>query len=108
MHPKDSDGIAKSDCSSRSSLIWVCTICPDQSVRKLRINTVSSEVTKVFRVLRNEMWYTWMILAAHNKGAVCDCADANAVSMPFSFADLSSKFSQCSAHENIHVHVSSF
>ena len=26
-----------SHCSSRSSLIWVCTVCPDLSVRKLRI-----------------------------------------------------------------------
>ena len=29
-----------SDCSSRSSLIWVCTVCPDLSVWKLRIITV--------------------------------------------------------------------
>ena len=29
-----------SDCSSRSSLIWVCTVCPGISVRKLRIITV--------------------------------------------------------------------
>ena len=29
-----------SDCSSRSSLIWVYTVCPDLSVRKLRIITV--------------------------------------------------------------------
>ena len=25
----------------RSSLIWVCTVCPDLSVRKLRVITVS-------------------------------------------------------------------
>ena len=29
-----------SDCFLRSSLIWVCTVCPDLSVRKLRIITV--------------------------------------------------------------------
>ena len=29
-----------SDCSSRSSLIWVCTVCPDLSVRKHRKVTV--------------------------------------------------------------------
>ena len=29
-----------SECSSRSSLIWVYTVCPDLSVRKLRNNTV--------------------------------------------------------------------
>ena len=33
----------RSDCSSRSSLIWVCTVCPDLSVRKLWINTVNCE-----------------------------------------------------------------
>ena len=53
MSPNDADGMANSvdpdqtaplgaaDCSSRSSLIWVCTVCPDLSVRKLRIITVS-------------------------------------------------------------------
>ena len=30
-----------SDCSSRSSLIWVCTVCPDLSVWKLRNITVN-------------------------------------------------------------------
>ena len=30
-----------SDCSSRSCLIWVCTVCPDLSVRKLRNITVT-------------------------------------------------------------------
>ena len=29
-----------SDCSSRSSLIWVCIVCPNLSVRKFRIITV--------------------------------------------------------------------
>ena len=29
-----------SDCSCRSSLIWVCTVCQDMSVRKLRKITV--------------------------------------------------------------------
>ena len=31
-----------SDCSSRSSLIWVCTVCPGISVLKLRIITVAN------------------------------------------------------------------
>ena len=32
-----------SDCSwRRSSLIWVCTVCPDLSIRKLRVITVFS------------------------------------------------------------------
>ena len=37
---KGANGIANSDRSSRSSLIWVCTVCPDLSVRKLWIITV--------------------------------------------------------------------
>ena len=42
MGPKDADGMANSvdhdqiAASSRSSLIWVCTICPDLSFLKLR------------------------------------------------------------------------
>ena len=41
MSPNDADGMANSvDCSSRSSLIWVCTVCPGLSVQKLRIITV--------------------------------------------------------------------
>ena len=52
MHTKDAAGIANSVdpdqttpplgavCSStRSSRIWVCTVCPDLSIRKLRIIT---------------------------------------------------------------------
>ena len=44
MHPKDTAGIANSvdpdQTAPRSSLIWVCTVCPDLSVWKLRIITV--------------------------------------------------------------------
>ena len=46
MGPKDAEGMAKSvdpdqtaplgDSSSRSSLIWVYTVCPDMSFRKLK------------------------------------------------------------------------
>ena len=44
MCPKDAEGIANSvgpdQTAPRSSLIWVCTVCPGLSVRKLRIITV--------------------------------------------------------------------
>ena len=44
-----------SDCSSWSSLIWVCTVCPDLSVRKLRIITVDQtavwSVSTLFAIL---------------------------------------------------------
>ena len=36
MSENDADGMANSvDPDRRSSLIWVCTVCPDMSVRKL-------------------------------------------------------------------------
>ena len=41
MCPKDAEGIANSvDPDQTAPLIWVCTVCPDLSVRKLRIITV--------------------------------------------------------------------
>ena len=41
MHPKDAEGIANSvDPDQTEQSIWVCTVCPDLSVRKLRNITV--------------------------------------------------------------------
>ena len=40
MRPKDTDGMANSVNPSRSSLIWVYTVCSDLSVRKFRNITV--------------------------------------------------------------------
>ena len=43
MSPNHTDGMANSvdpDQTARSSLIWVCTVCPDLSVWKLRNITV--------------------------------------------------------------------
>ena len=42
MSPKDADGMANSvdPDQTRSSLIWVCTVCPGISVLKLKIITV--------------------------------------------------------------------
>ena len=41
---KHANGIANSEdpdkTAPRSSLIWVCTVCPDLSVRKFRIKTL--------------------------------------------------------------------
>ena len=36
ISPNDADGMANSVDTDRSSLIWVCTVCPGISVRKLR------------------------------------------------------------------------
>ena len=56
MSPKEADRMANSvdpdqtapwsDCSPWSSLIWVYTVCPDLSVRKLRNITVVSPYTR--------------------------------------------------------------
>ena len=43
IHPKDAEGIANS-VDPDQSLIWVCTVCPDLSVRKLRKITVVLEI----------------------------------------------------------------
>ena len=43
MSPTNADGMAcrpLSDCSSKNSLIWVYTVCPGLSVRKLRFGTI--------------------------------------------------------------------
>ena len=41
MHPKDAEGIANStDPDQTAPMIWVCTVCPDLSVQKLRKITV--------------------------------------------------------------------
>ena len=45
MSPNDADGMANSvdsDQTAPRSLIWVSTVCPGISVRKLRIITVKS------------------------------------------------------------------
>ena len=57
MCPNGADGMANNvdpdqtaplgDCSSRRSLIWVSTVCPDMCVWKLRIITVSI-ITAIF------------------------------------------------------------
>ena len=41
MCPKDAAGIANSVDPDQTALVWVGTVCPDLSVRKLRIITVS-------------------------------------------------------------------
>ena len=52
MHPKDAEGIVNSvdpdHTASRSSLIWVCTVCPGLSVRKLRIITEDPDQSALF------------------------------------------------------------
>ena len=41
MSSKNAEGVANSvDSDQAAPLIWVCTVCPDVSVRKLRIITV--------------------------------------------------------------------
>ena len=49
-----------SDCFSRSSLIWVCTVCPGIPVRKLRIITVF----KIVKTCSSGLIY--LLLAKHS------------------------------------------
>ena len=55
MHPKDAEGIANSvdpdQTAPRSRLIWVCTVCPDMSIRKLRKITVKLSDTMINKEL---------------------------------------------------------
>ena len=54
MSPNDADGMANSvdpdQTAPLGSLIWVCTVCPGISGRKLRIITVVSQATRVTSV----------------------------------------------------------
>ena len=42
MRPNDAEGIANRVDPDQTALIWVCTVCPSLSVRKLRIIMVLS------------------------------------------------------------------
>ena len=56
MSPNDADGMANSvdpdQSAPRSSLIWVCTVCPGISVRKLGNNTIFTGKTKQKNIVR--------------------------------------------------------
>ena len=52
---KDANGIANSEDPERNSLIWVCTVCLEPSVRKLRFITVFMYIgVSFFRVLKEK------------------------------------------------------
>ena len=51
MSPNDADGMANSvDPDQTAPLIWVCTVCPGISVRKLRIITVCVMLFEIFQM----------------------------------------------------------
>ena len=56
MHPKDLGSIANSEDPDQPaplgacSLIWVCTVCPDLSVRKLTVITVYCMIWDLFQI----------------------------------------------------------
>ena len=49
MSPKDADGMANSVDPDQSSLIWVYTVCPGLSVRKLSIIMVCKRSVCYFK-----------------------------------------------------------
>ena len=59
MHPKDAEGIANSvDLDQTAPPIWVCTVCPDLSVRKLRKITVIITVGQLcLRITVSKIFY---------------------------------------------------
>ena len=62
MSPIDAERIANSvDPDQRSSLIWVCTVCPDLSVRKrTKITEVLENAWKgmINRIHELQSWHT--------------------------------------------------
>ena len=73
MSTNDADGMANSvdPYQTRSSLIWVCTICPDISVRKLRIITVKD----IFRLFLHKNICCGCSLELPRWGDCNDCLD---------------------------------
>ena len=79
IDPNDVDGMANSvdpdQTAPRSSLIWVCTVCPGISVRKLRIVNVMM-ILQVQRLTakcyssQSSLERTYSILVKHVK--TCD------------------------------------
>ena len=49
MSPNDADGMANSVDPDQKSLIWVCTVCSDLSVPKLRTIMVKCPLTPQVR-----------------------------------------------------------
>ena len=47
MSPNDAEGMANSVDPDQTALIWVCTVCPDLSVQKLRNITVFCEYFEI-------------------------------------------------------------
>ena len=68
--PNDADGMANSvDPDQTATLIWVCTVCPDLSVRKLRNITVIrfSNWTRTHYMSFMVPKYVLLILLCSNK-----------------------------------------
>ena len=56
MPQKGADGMANSVDSGQTALIWVYTVCPDLSVRKLGIITVFTITTNFSSYVRKYRW----------------------------------------------------
>ena len=73
---KDANGIANSEDPDqtallRSILIWVCTVCPDLSVQKLRIITVARVLKWCILVIFLKQIKTYR---RRNKNSLCFCS----------------------------------
>ena len=74
MGPNDADGMANNvdpdQTAPRSSLIWVCTVCPGLAVRKLRIimvqlclNSSDRYANLLITQLFNEQLFTCILIS---------------------------------------------
>ena len=54
MHPKDAEGIANSVDPDQTAPIWICTVCQDLSVQKLRKIMVIPDFAPPFLALRSK------------------------------------------------------
>ena len=85
MGPKDADGMANSadpdQTAPRSSLIWVCTVCPDLSVQKFRIITAGGVKLKDLQEIEPSP-STSRIESQHNKTSKMACAPSEVSDQP--------------------------
>ena len=68
MNQNDADGLANSvDPDQTAPLIWVCTVCPGVSVRKLKIITVSCQLGALW-LKEKESIFMWFCCVINYKG----------------------------------------
>ena len=73
MCPKDADGMANS--VDPDHLIWVCTVCPDLPVQKLRIITVTESQSLLVKGYAVLLVFFFTICVLHGIFSLNKCVD---------------------------------